>query len=76
MMNNDFYFILKALYFFRYLYFSLAFFGSVGKQFDKKVKVSFKIVKLQTEPQTIRINKLPDVLKVKVIRPIWVVNRI
>ena len=43
MTNSAFYFIIKAISFLRYLYFSPGFFGYVGKRLDKKAKVNFKI---------------------------------
>ena len=43
MMNNAFYFILKAFLFLRDLQFCPDFFGYVGKQLYKKAMVNFKI---------------------------------
>ena len=60
MINNAFYFILKALCILRYLYFCPDFFGNVGKRLDKKANINFK-----TEIQRITINILPDISKSK-----------
>ena len=43
MMNNSFYFILKAIWLLKYSNFYPYFFGHVGKCLDKKVMVNFKI---------------------------------
>ena len=41
--KEDFYFILKAFFFLRYLNFCPDFLGHVGKGLGKKVDISFKI---------------------------------
>ena len=43
MIGNAFYFSYKLLWFLGYLNFCLDFFGHVGKRFDKKANVNFKI---------------------------------
>ena len=42
-MKNSFYFVLKTLFDLRYLYFCPDLFGHVGKWFDQKAKIKFKI---------------------------------
>ena len=60
-MKNVFYFMLKAFLFLRYLNFCHDFFGHVGKQLDKKLKLISKSV--ASQPITIHI--LPNISRSK-----------
>ena len=49
-----FYFTLKALFGLRFLHFCPDFFGHVGKQFDKELKINLKIYNVPDHNQKLR----------------------
>ena len=53
----------------KYLHFCPDFFGYVGKPFDEKAKVNFKIYDVKnSNTNNYTINILPDISKIKTIR--------
>ena len=65
LMKNNFYFSLKALFFFKIFKFLSRRFGRAEKRFDQKDRVDFKIYKVKTW-LTINCNKiLPNISRIK-----------
>ena len=64
-MKNTFYFVLTAFSFLSYLNFCSDFLDHVGKRFDKKAKINFKMYDLAGWKQPITIYTLPNILRRK-----------
>ena len=65
MTKNAFYFMLKALFVLEIFRFLSRIFDCVEKRLDKKAKVNFKIVTLQTGQQIITIHILLNISRSK-----------